>query len=93
MQNPLTAKAFLAWVEKQPANGEYDYSDHRNCAFCQYLRAVGLENPSVNPIAWRPDRNALDYRPLPSNLDEAAADRPWTFGALADRLRSSQVQP
>lgn len=87
MKNMLTKEAFAEWCEKQPANKEYDYANPRDCAFCQYLKGVGFEYPGVNSTHWRPDALGDDNRPL-GVIADALARLPYTFGALAARLRS-----
>ena len=90
MRNPLSLPAFLAWVEKQPADGWYNFLDTRNCAFCQYLKSVGFEQPAVGGFTWRPDRLKGATRPIPEAIrpllfsEGVGAE---TFGALASRLR------
>lgn len=98
MQNPLTAKAFLAWVEKQPADKKYSYSNcGGHCAYGQYLAFLGLPIDYCGIDVWGDVHG--NTHPLPDWVDAAVkgGDRfaysTHTFGALADRLRASQVQP
>lgn len=80
--------AFLAWAKQQPAEQEYNYVDNDGCAFAQFLIAAGVtDRPSVTPSFWRDSGDEIH------KVDEAAnwatERRPWTFGALAERLQQA----
>ena len=36
---------FIGWLERQPADGAYNYSDNYNCLVCQYLKSRGWKSP------------------------------------------------
>jgi len=46
---------FKAFV-KSKINNTFNYCNAKDCAFAQYLKSLGYENPSVNPITY-----TLDY--------------------------------
>jgi len=75
MRNPLTKEAFAEFCESKPADKTYDIIDANSCAVAQFLKANGVQNFSL--YSWEVPEA---YR--------TAFDRPWTFGALATRLRS-----
>lgn len=86
MKPQLTIEAFADWCEKQPAEKSYDYMDTTNCAFCQYLRSLGIEANVGQTRYYVGDA----LRPMPDGIDRAVDLGVRTFGALAARLRASQ---
>lgn len=46
--DPLSLEALIAWLEKQPASIEYDYTDPRDCLLCRYFKAHGYSNPAIS---------------------------------------------
>ena len=87
MKNQLTLSAFADWCEKQPPEREYNYMNNRNCAGCQYLKAIGLPVLAYGVDDWR-DRQC-NYHDIPDGWNDCARARPWAFGALASRLREA----
>lgn len=69
---------FLTWCRSKPADEEYDFLKSDVCAFYQFAVAHGIPNPDR--------RNAGE---IPACLQWPLLERPWTFGALADRLEST----
>lgn len=67
---------FLTFVESKPKDEEYDYCSSSTCAFAQFARAYKIPNP---------DRFSYE---IPEPIKSLIGSRPWTFGALADRLRA-----
>lgn len=84
-KNPLTIEAFAEWAEKQPADKTYEYIDSTRCACFQYSAAIGMDTSQAIP-AWRQD--LYDGSAFWHRVDDAAAETPYTFGALAARLRA-----
>lgn len=74
--NPLSRIAFHQWVKTKPRDEAYDFCDMTNCALLQYLKVSGLYKPGAY------SQMVLDD----AALHNAAADKPYTFGDLADRL-------
>jgi hypothetical protein len=77
---------FRSWVEQQPENKKYNYFAPGNCAFAQYLKALGYKRPDVDPYVFRLDRRDEISYDLPEDLDDALYLEPSTFGNLAKRL-------
>jgi hypothetical protein len=50
VKSPKTPR-FIRWLEKQPADKKYDYSNPFNCAYARYLRSYGVIGMVV-PYAW-----------------------------------------
>jgi hypothetical protein len=40
--------SLIAWLEKQPADGIYQYADTKNCLLCQYYTAMGFRHVSAS---------------------------------------------
>ena len=85
MKNPLTIEAFADWLEKQPPEKEYDYSNCRGCLVFQYLTAVGIPITSTGSTTF--STNDGQEHILPYELDIVAARHPHTFGKAAIRAR------
>jgi len=77
---------FADWVEKQPKDREYDYWDTGNCALCQGLREMGYQVRVAGGMTWE-DSDGHKHL-IPEKPMNALFERPWTFGALAERLRA-----
>jgi hypothetical protein len=45
-----TAQQFLDFARTKPAEEHYNYGDNDNCAFCQFLHAMG--HPNANVGGW-----------------------------------------
>lgn len=79
------SQQFLTWCRGKPADEAYCYfAVARNgggCAIIQFCVEHGI------PIEAELD---MDCHRHPAGL--AAASRPWTFGALADRLEASLAE-
>jgi hypothetical protein len=80
----------VSWLEKQPANKAYDYTNPINCGYAQYLRSYGIfaaVSPwvwvgfwlGIIPVAWR----------IPPGVDDLLNDGNIleTFGAALERAR------
>ena len=75
-----------AWLETQPANGEYCYTDMGGCLLHQYFTARG------KPIyrmysngSWRDFSG--QRRPYPRELNGIALRGSYTYGAALERCR------
>lgn len=77
MRNPLTVEAFAAFCEGKPADEAYDYCMASSCAVAQFLQAVGVQNFT------------LMSNEIPGAFQGPVTAEPWTFGALAERLRAA----
>lgn len=89
--DPLTFESLIAWLEKMPADGAYNYEDcSGKCLYGLYMAAHGIaweESGACSQLDSGPERATfcdLVYA-------KVAASRPWTFGAALDRARRSNV--
>lgn len=79
------SQQFLTWCRSKPADEEYDYVSHENCALAQFLKDAGYcEKPHCRGSYWIDDDGASHS--IPKKLIYALISP--TFGALADRLES-----
>jgi hypothetical protein len=84
-----TLVGFRDWCAEQDPARRYRYSDNKNCAFAQYLKALGYENPTVFGFVYR-----IGGGPeIPFEFAEAertslviAGATPPTFGVLTKRI-------
>jgi len=90
--NPLTLENLIAWLERQPCNGYYDFNQFNNCLLARWLH-------SFDPAA----RNEMDNAPSGffytvngqlvnlSRFGEVARGegRAATFGAALKRARAA----
>jgi hypothetical protein len=85
MRNVLTLEAFAEWCESKPADAEYTYWDAGRCACAQYAKTMGLDFQQLLPAAIiKGDWDAFWLK-----ADGLAGEEPYTFSALASRLRST----
>lgn len=93
MRHPLSTESLVAWLEKQPAEGRYDFRNPYNCLLCQYFRDMGLPVVSVIPDGWREKWEAGHrLHPLPEGWNKVAEGKPWDestrgFGSALERAR------
>lgn len=66
--------AFRDWLATQPADEAYDYVNPSTCAYAMYQRATGTFEGS------------LLSSQLPVDLRAPLQAKPWTYGALLERL-------
>jgi hypothetical protein len=99
VRHPITLEAFADWLERQPAERAYNYTDPYACPIAQYLQAQGVPAYGVTHNLWH-DANCVSHE-FDDRMREAAIgewDRPrgerWTFGQAARRARELlNVQP
>lgn len=74
----FTIADVLAWARTKPVGGEYDFCDAGYCAVAQFGRATGRRHLI--------DLDSADLKAYNPDVANAAAEFPWTFGALVGRL-------
>lgn len=90
-RNPMTVTNLVAWLEKQPGDGAYNYANSINCMLCQYFRAVDVPFDSVTGTTFSLGEQKT---PLPEHFDEIARggeymweNGGWTFGEALKRAK------
>ena len=77
---------FADWVAKMPPEQPYDYASNYHCALCQFLGASGIaRDPVVGGVWWHDGLGGETHR-LSEHVRAGLRTRPWTFGALSERL-------
>ena len=74
-------QSFIAWLEKQPRGINYDWFDISDCVVCKYLKAKGLERPTLGPGYDKVFSSSDEYRSV-------AGAQPWTYGATLARAKA-----
>jgi len=73
--------AFADWAKTK--SGRYNYMDHNNCAYAQFLKETGrAKNPSVTPWSWKDDNGEMHNI---SDVEEFALQA-RSFEELRERL-------
>lgn len=77
--DPFSLESLIAWLEKQPADREYNWASIDECMCAQYF-GCGAD--------WAERHDQFEFatgiRP-----DAIALGRPWTFGAALERARKA----
>lgn len=71
-----TVSGFLAWLDTKPADEAYNWKDCKRCAQAQYIAS---EFAGAGPMYW--------HLAQVLGVEAAAIEKPWTFGALRERIR------
>lgn len=86
--DPFSLESLIAWLEKQPAEGEYNYYDNCGCMLHQYFSAVNL--PGLDWISgWDIVLKDGSQIRFPRGFWEAATHSPSTFGGALTRAREA----
>ena len=91
MRNPLSTIELTSWLEQQPADKEYCYSDSGGCLIYQYLKAKGFPVFSVNPEQWSElGGKNFSYKrhTLPRDWNNISKGFDQTFGAALERAKA-----
>lgn len=74
----FSLESLIAWLEKQPRDGEYNWNSFENCMCAQYFGGRGwalLHDEFEQKTGIRPDAIAFE--------------KPHTFGAALERARKA----
>jgi hypothetical protein len=79
---PLSLAGLIAWLETQPAEGQYNYvCQNGSCLLDRYIT-------SVTGKSSRPTTLHFQICGGSQELATIAFNQPWTFGAALERARS-----
>jgi hypothetical protein len=84
-------RRLIAWLEKQPPQKRYGYTNTSRCLLAQYFTAIGVKFEAVGTdCVWLKagEYFAID---LPPHFNEIAMGRGRTFGAALMRARACEV--
>ena len=82
-----------AWLEKQPADGQYNYENCTTCALAQYFTSHGYTRIIMGPREFNYDLEGLVRLPDGWNdlVNPVSFSRGWnTYGAALKRARAVQ---
>lgn len=85
---PLLSEArIIAWLEKQPADGEYNYMDTDDCCICQYLKSQGKMGVGAggNYAYYNGTDGKKKIEDLPDWIEDALIL--GTFGSVLSAIR------
>lgn len=83
--DPLSLDAFIGWLEKQPGEQEYDWSDCTGgCLFAQYALAHGFGSNGADAYSSYISATGGNFEPF----NGVALETPHTFGAALERARA-----
>jgi hypothetical protein len=94
--DPFSLESLIAWLEKQPADQQYEFCEYNNCLLAQWLQ-------SIDPKAQVTPEDGFTYRALGTRVDlwgdtfpkiahagDTHARHRHTFGAALERARAAQ---
>jgi hypothetical protein len=84
---PTTAD-LIAWLEKQPADATYHYSDPEGCVLAQFFRQHH-DDETITVYGWGYGPPGVKDRSYPRFWAIAANKYPMDFGAALSRLRGA----
>lgn len=79
----FSLESLIAWLEKQPADRQYDYCLPGTCLVAQYLSANGVEDSTLSSE----DLDRLGWHDIAQDEDGLPQD--WTFGGALCRARKA----
>lgn len=85
MDDIFALEPLIAWLEKQPAYKEYEFTEPRKCLLAQYYHAQGYQDVEVGGYIVTLD--GKKWYDIPDSFGDISAKRPLTFGAALDRAR------
>lgn len=89
----FSLEGLIAWLEKRPADGAYDWWSRSNCMLCQYLASHGL--PAAYPEKEDGSKARRNYKKLAygqMRITGVAMYAPRTYGAALTRARALQAR-
>ena len=90
--DPFKIESLIAWLEKQPADKEYEFTDCGSCALAQYFLAHGYTEVNMGTDSFDYGPNFKYEAELPSGWNDLVnpftGDRDVrTFGGVLLRAR------
>jgi hypothetical protein len=78
---------FIAWLEKQPSNAEYEYEQHDCCLVARYFTEMGFRKVKVfsNCKFYHAESSVCIH--YPASFNEIAIHYPRSFGDALARAR------
>lgn len=83
--DPFALGTLVAWLEKQPAEKTYDYTEPCGCMLADYFTQNGYSDVAVDPFAFDHSGGRTD---IPGDFDVVNCEGERTYGAALDRARA-----
>ncbi|HEV8263243.1 MAG TPA: hypothetical protein VGQ19_21095 [Burkholderiales bacterium] len=83
--DPFSLTSLIAWLERQPAGGAYNYVCNGHCLLAQYLKACGFQGVYLTSRQATAKGKTID---IPLTFDQIAVEKPHTYGAALERARA-----
>ena len=80
----FSLQGLIAWLETQPAETEYEYTNTSDCLLCRYFKARGVPVSYMGGVRWFDHTG--NAHPLPDGL--RAAPHAHTYGAALARAKA-----
>jgi hypothetical protein len=87
IETPAPLLRFIAWLEKQPAEVEYDYTQPARCAIAQWLKSEGAADFVL--ISKKIDEL---FGPMANTIVNPHQGNDMTFGGALKRARAFQAR-
>lgn len=85
----LRLESLIAWLEQQPASGEYCYDDNGDCLLHKYFSAAGMNPIWIGGHTFELASSPGVFQNIPDDMQDIAVIFPHTFGAALDRAREA----
>jgi len=83
--DPFKLDTLIAWLEKQPADKTYTYSEPCGCLLADYFTQSGFSEVAVDPFAFEHSGGRTE---IPADFDVVSCEGARTYGAALDRARA-----
>jgi hypothetical protein len=91
--DPFTLESLVAWLERQPKDGTYDFFKWDRCLLAQWLQSVdtnaGLAKQAVNGFEYECNGRRLDLTGMAYIARGSFQDDDFTFSAALTRARAA----
>lgn len=87
----LSLESLIAWLEKQPADGTYDFMCCGECLLAQYFTSCGFSAVSMGSSTFQLDGIERSLPPIWNAIARGTSITlgRWTFGAAFSRDRAA----
>jgi hypothetical protein len=86
--DPFSLESLIAWLEKQPSDGSYDWYGIEKCLVCQFYQANGISEPWGECSYTKPFDRGHGHADAHRRYWAVGQAWPWTFGAALERARA-----
>jgi hypothetical protein len=87
--DPFSLESLIEWLEKQPSDEIYCYTEPGGCLLSQYFYAAGFGTVNMGPEDFDYGETFQHRAKLPRHFDDIAQGWSRTFGAALCRARAT----